>query len=113
MKSRLLPYTFLFLSFYINLPQTVSAQTTTGFLQAKFNFTDESLEDESPNGIDGIGVDLSPVTGIEDQPNSAFEFNGTSSYSPSSFRLLCLFVLPTKIYPKTPSSFPKHPQHTD
>lgn len=48
--------------------------------QADFNFNNGSLSDNSPLGIDGTGFNLSSAIGLEEDNNTAFSFNGSSSY---------------------------------
>lgn len=63
------------LSFFPLLGQSIA-----DFLQVDLNFNSGSLLDASPNMTVGTGFDLSSAVGIEGMSNTAFQFNGTSSY---------------------------------
>lgn len=80
MQNRSLFTSLHVLMLVLLLPLCLTAQSIDDNLQAKFEFTDGSLADGSPNEIDGTGFDLVATTGVEGLANGAYEFNGTSSY---------------------------------
>lgn len=56
------------------------AQPFQNYLQADFKFTDGSLSDASPNMLHGSGFDITATMGIEGAANSAYHYNGLSSF---------------------------------
>lgn len=48
-------------------------------LQGYYQFNNQ-FEDNSPNEIEGIGINVSPTIGLEEESNTAFSFNGSDSY---------------------------------
>lgn len=68
------------LSFVGGLSFLLTAQDISTNLQLELDFQNGSLLDASNNATTGIGYDLSSAVGIEETINSAFQFNGASSY---------------------------------
>lgn len=70
-------YSLLFTSLFLfSLP----GQDFLANLQLDLDFQNGSLLDASDNATPGIGYDLSSAVGVEGTVNSAFQFNGMSSY---------------------------------
>ncbi|PHN07572.1 LamG-like jellyroll fold domain-containing protein [Flavilitoribacter nigricans] len=70
----------LLLTFWYAFLPGSQGQSPGDFLQLDLNFTNGSLLDASPNMTVGTGVNLSSAIGVEGEANSAFQFNGTTSF---------------------------------
>ncbi|MCB0634097.1 MAG: LamG-like jellyroll fold domain-containing protein [Saprospiraceae bacterium] len=81
-KNGALPLFVLLLitGFILFVGNYLQAQVVDEYLQADFKFIDGSLNDDSPNMIDGTGYNLSSAVGWDGVTNSAYTFNGSSSY---------------------------------
>lgn len=58
----------------------LQSQVVQNGLQGYYNFNSNIIYDLSSNNLNGTGFNLLNAIGIEDTINSAFQFNGSSSY---------------------------------
>lgn len=58
----------------------INAQIVSQGLQAFYQFNDEFFTDNSGNGINGTGFNVTQTDGLEQRQNTAYNFNGTNSY---------------------------------